>query len=221
MISLVIPAKNEEEGIGPLIRSARNYAAEVILVDGHSVDRTRDEGAKAGAKVIMDKGKGKGDAIKEGIQRATGEIIVFMDGDGSHRPEDIPELVRPIIQGRADLVIGSRILGGSDEFKMSFDSFLRQTGSNFIALIINWRWGTSLTDIQNGFRAIKADAARSLKLCADDFDIEEEMVMKCLKKGYRVAEVASHEEVRRWGKSKLPTIRGYKFIYRLFKEIVT
>jgi hypothetical protein len=77
-----------------------------------------------------------------------------------------------------------------------------------------------LTDIQNGFRAIRKEVASKLGLEADDFDIEEEMVIKALKKGYRVSEVPSHEYERKWGKSKLSTWKGWKFVWRLFVELI-
>jgi len=218
-ISVVIPAKNEAEGLSQILDSVRPYVQEILIIDGNSQDNTREIVQLKGARLLSDNGKGKGKAIRLGIKGVSGDIIVFMDADGSHEPRDIPKLVQPIINGRADMVIGSRIIGGSDEFYMKWDSFIRQTGNNLVSLIINYRWGVKLTDIQNGFRAIKTDVVRRLNLKADDFDIEEEMVMKCLKKGYRITEVKSHEYARGWGKSKLATSKGWKFILRLFIEL--
>ena len=128
-------------------------------------------------------------------------------------------MVEPVKQGIADMVLGSRAKGGSDEFEMNLDSLIRQMGSHIVTTIINYRFGSKLTDVENGFRAIKKDVAAALNLNAIDFDIEQEMVMKALKKKYRVTEIPSHEFARKWGSSKLATSKGWKFIWRLLIEL--
>ncbi|MFH1564080.1 MAG: glycosyltransferase family 2 protein [Nitrospirota bacterium] len=219
-ISVVIPAKDEGEGIKGIIEQVTPFANEVIVIDGHSKDNTREIAAQHGATVISDNNKGKGDAYRVGINAAEGDIIVFIDGDGSHEPKDIPRLVESILQQKADLVVGSRMLGGSDEFHGNFYNYVRMVGGGLITLIINLRFNVALTDCLNGFRAIKKDVALDLNLQANQFDIEQEMVIKCLKKGYQVGEVPSHEYERQWGKSKLPTFsRAHHFFFRLFKEL--
>ncbi len=211
-ITLVIPAKNESGSIQELITRAKPFVDEILIVDGHSSDTTREVAAKAGAKVVLDNGSGKGDGIRVGIQEAAGEILVFMDADGSHDPQDIPRLVQPIREEKADMVIGSRMTGGSDELHGDIGRFIRMTGSHILLLIINYRWNVRLTDCQNGFRAIRADVARALNLKENAHTIEEEMVMKCLKKKYRIREVPSHEYARKYGTSTLRLTRTwYKF----------
>ncbi len=106
---------------------------------------------------------------------AKGDIIVLIDADGSHEPRDIPRLTRPIIRNEADLVVASRIKGGSDEFFINVSGLVRQGGGDLIAAVINYRFKTNLTDILNGFRAIRRSTALKIKLKADDFDIEHEM----------------------------------------------
>lgn len=220
-VSLVIPAKNEEKGIGELIDLSRGFADEIIVVDGHSSDMTVKNASAKGARVVLDNKKGKGDAYKVGIREARGDIIVFMDADGSHDPRQIPALVEPLINGRADFVIGSRYKGGSDEWKGDLDTYLRSIGGGFLTLVINYVWKASLTECLNGFRAIRRSAALNLDLKADDFDIEQHMIVRCLKKKFKVAEVATHEYERKWGVSKLPTYRkAYLFFTRLFLDIV-
>jgi len=201
--TLIIPAKNEGATIEDVLRSSRPFADDILVVDGHSTDNTREIAQKIGARVASDHGKGKGDGVRVGIQEATGDILVFIDADGSHAPQDIPRLVQPILEGNADMVIGSRMTGGSDELHGTVNRFIRMTGSHIILLLINYRWNIRLTDVQNGFRAIKTQVARKLNLTENSHSIEQEMVMKCAKQGYRLAEVPSHEYERRYGKSTI------------------
>jgi dolichol-phosphate mannosyltransferase len=202
-VTVVIPAKDEEGLIGEITDAVAPYADEILVVDGHSKDRTRDIAAAHGARVILDRGRGKGEALRLSFTEATGDILVFIDADGSHDPTDIPKLVAPIQRGEADLVIASRGKGGSDELHGTLEQFIRYFGSQVIMLAINYRWNVRLTDSQNGFRAIRRDVATQLGLTSNLTTIEQEMLMKALKKGVRVTEVASHEYERRWGTSKV------------------
>ena len=202
-VTVVIPTRDEEVGIARIIRAVRPYADEVLVVDGRSRDRTRDIAGEEGARVIQDHGRGKGEALRLAIDHAANDILVFIDADGSHEPADIPKLIAPIQAGAADLVIASRGKGGSDELHGTLEQLLRYVGSQLIMLAINYRWGVRLTDSQNGFRALRRDVARALGLRSNLTTIEQEMLMKALKRGYRVAEVASHEYERQWGTSKV------------------
>lgn len=219
-ISVIVLAKNEEKAIGKVILGARSYADELLVIDGHSKDKTRQIAQKLGAKVIMDHGKGKGEAVRLGIKKANGEILVFIDADGSHDPKDIPKLVKPIIEGKADHVTGSRMLGGSDELHGTWNKFLRETGSHIIILGINWRFGTQLTDGQNGFRAIKKKVAQKIDLRENMTTIEQEMIIKTLKKGYRMAEVPSHEYRRKDGSSSIVLRKvWWRYVYSWLKYL--
>jgi hypothetical protein len=101
------------------------------------------------------------------------------------------------------------------------DTWLRSIGSGFLSVIINRRWGTRITDCLNGFRAIRRDVALKVPFRADDFDIEQHMIVQVARHGYKVAEVASHEYCRGWGQSKLPTFRkAYLFFWRLFLDML-
>ena len=202
-ISLVIPVLNEEEGLAALIEKACPYAGEVIVIDGHSTDRSAAVAAACGALVHYDNRKGKGEALRSVIPLVTREITVFIDADGSHDPDDIPALVRPIIDGTADHVSGSRLMGGSSELHGGFDEFFRLMGSSLITACINQRFRVRLTESQNGFRAIRTAVLRELDLRENITTIEQEMIIKTLKKGYRMAEVPSHEHKRKAGNSKI------------------
>lgn len=206
-ISVIICAKNEEEGIQEVIESVKPYSHEILVIDGHSTDGTAQRAEAAGARVHQDNRKGKGDAYRVGIQKATGDVLVFIDADGSCDPADILLLVNPIAQNKADLVIASRLRGGSDEWGGDLNTYLRAIGSGFLSVVINWRWKSNLTDVLYGYRAVRREAALKVPLRALDFDCEQHMIVQFLKYGYRVTEVRSHEYCRKWGKSKLPTYR--------------
>lgn len=219
-VSVVILAKDEEETIAKVVGAARPFAAELLVVDGHSRDRTRELAEQAGARVISDHGRGKGDGYRVGLAAAMGDVVVFLDADGSHDPADIPLLAAPILAGRLDMVIASRWKGGSDDVHPSLAHFIRDLGGNFLSMAISYRFKKEITDCLNGFRALRREAGLGLALTADDFDIEHEMVMKALKHGLRVGEVGSHEYARQGGTSKLPTFKkGHLFLWRLLREL--
>lgn len=202
-VTTVIPAKDEAESIAELIDRAAVHSIQILVVDGHSKDDTRLISEQHGARVILDGGKGKGEAIRCAIPHVTTPITVFMDADWSHDPEDIPKLATPILNGSAEHVTGSRLIGGSSELHGGFDEFLRLMGSSFITACINFRFGARLSDSQNGFRAIKTEVLRDLGLNSDITTIEQEMIMKTLRLGYRMAEVPTHEYSRKYGKSHI------------------
>lgn len=219
-ISVVIPTLDEEPTIASVIELCRRHADEIIVVDGHSSDRTRRIAKELGAKVILDNKKGKGEALRHSLDHVRGDIIVFIDADGSHNPEDIPKLVRPIIENKADHVSGSRLLGGSSELYGGFGEFLRLAGSSFITTCINWRFKARLSESQNGFRAIKTEVIKQLGLREDITTIEQEMVIKTLKKGFRMAEVPSHEHERVAGSSRIRLEKvWFRYLYSLIKYL--
>lgn len=219
-VTLVIPARNEAQNICEVLESALPYCDELLVVDGHSTDGTRDLAESYGVRVVLDNKKGKGDAIRVGAEAATHGIVVFMDADGSHDPSDIPYLTEPIKSDKADLVIGSRGRGGSDELHGDIEKLMRMVGSDMILIGINLRWKQKLTDSQNGFRAIRKDVICSLGLVENITTIEQEMTMKCLKKGYKVSEVPTHEYSRKYGNSTISLRRvWFRYIYSFIKNL--
>jgi glycosyltransferase involved in cell wall biosynthesis len=219
-ITVVVPTKNEEGFVGVILDAVRPHASEVLVIDGHSSDRTRQIAAEKGARVVLDQGKGKGAALRLSLTEARHEILVFIDADGSHDANDIPRLVEPLRRGEAELVVASRTRGGSDELHGTAEQLLRYLGSQLIMLAINYRFGVILTDSQNGFRAIRRDVARSLGLRSNLTTIEQEMLMRALKQGCRVVEVASHEFERQWGLSKVSVWRlWWAYLASLLRNI--
>jgi len=216
--SAIIPTKNEEKTIGVVINSVKSYVDEIIVVCAKSsTDRTLEIAKSSGVKIVIDEGQGKGEALRMGVKDATGESVVFIDADGSHIEEDIPKLLSPIEKGDADLVIASRMTGGSEELHGDVEQLIRLFASSMITLIINYRFNVRVSDSQNGFRAIKKDVFNKLNLKANIFDVETEMLMKCLKNGYVVSEIPSRELKRKFGKSGISIKKvWFRYVWRVF-----
>jgi len=181
------------------------------VVDGHSTDGTRELAASLGARVVLDNGRGKGAALRQAIEIVRGDILVFIDADGSHDPQDIPKMVDPIARGEADHCIASRMRGGSDELFATFGQFVRMLGGQMITLAINYRFGVRITDSQNGFRAFRTDAARILPLSENGTTIEQEMTIKSIRERLRMVEVPVLMRERTAGKSSISML--YSAVY--------
>lgn len=220
-VSVVIAARQEAPSLGGVIDRTRRYASEIVVVAGLSTDGTAEVAAHSGASVLSDIGRGKGRAIRQAIPHIHTPVTVFLDADGSHDPEDIPLLVEPILAGEADHVVASRLRGGSSELHGGFDEFLRLAGSSLITACINWRFNCRISDSQNGFRAVRTTVLRELDLRENTTTIEQEMTIKTLRRGWRMAEVPSHEHARAHGVSHIRVWRdapryGYSLIKYLF-----
>jgi glycosyltransferase involved in cell wall biosynthesis len=220
-VSVVIAAKQEAPSIGGVIDRTRRYASEIVVVVGRSTDGTAAVAADNGATVLTDGGRGKGEALRRAIPRIGTPVTVFLDADGSHDPEDIPLLVEPILSNQADHVAASRLRGGSSELHGGFDEFFRLAGSSFITACINWRFNCQLSDSQNGFRAVRTSVLQQLDLRENTTTIEQEMTIKTLRGGFRMAEVPSHEHRRLHGSSHIRVWRdapryGFSLVRYLF-----
>ena len=219
-LTVVIPTLNEVETLPEIMAGVRAHTDDILVVDGRSPDGTADVARSLGARVVYDHGRGKGEAIRTVIGHLERDIVVFIDADGSHDPADIPALVAPILAGRADHVSGSRLIGGSSELHGGFDECFRLMGSSFITACINHRFRVVLSESQNGFRAIRTEVLRDLGLEEDITTIEQEMIIKTLKKGYRMGEVPTHEHRRKAGYSKI-TVRkvAFRYVYSMVKYL--
>lgn len=220
-VSIVISAKNEAGGLDKIIKSIKKYSDDIIVVDGHSNDGSKEICLQNKVRFYLDNKKGRGDAVKIGLKQAKNEIVVLFDADGSHNPLDVPNLVDPIVRKKADVVIGSRRTGGSYDLNMNFAGILRSGGADFLAYMVNRKFNTNFSDILYSFRAVRKSTVKKLHLKADDFCIEQEMVINALKKSIKIIEIPSRENARKWGKSKLKTITGVKFIFHLLYHLYT
>lgn len=206
LLSVVVPARNEERSIGSLITSIdktlSGVSHEVIVVDDASTDGTSDIVRSLETRVVVhERNRGKGYAMQTGVHNATGDIIVFLDGDGAHDPLDIPRVVAPIRENEADLVIGSRALPGSRvatspmRRKITNDlaSFVITFIISFLVPLATWFRvpvrRRRITDCTSGFRAVRKSCWQKLNLVSEGFQIETEMIYEAVKDGMTIAEV--------------------------------
>lgn len=217
----VILARNEAHTIAEVVTHASRFVHQIYVMDGHSTDGTPAEAARAGAVVHTDPGKGKGSAIRRSLDLVDADVVVFLDADGSHDPADIPRLVRPVIDDTADLCIGSRFTGGSEELSVSVSQLIRTIGNILMNIAINKRWNTALTDTLNGFRAARVAAVRRVGLTENTHTIEQEMAMKMLRHGFRVMNVPTHEYARTHGTSHIRIWREWPtFVWCVLVNVV-
>lgn len=188
-ITVILPAFNEEVSIGSVVLLTKFYADNVIVVDDGSSDRTAEVARKAGAEVVQhETNKGKGVALKTGFTAATNlgaDIIVTMDSDGQHNPDDILKLVDPIIKGEAEMVNGSRYLNGLDKNTPAY----RRIGQTILDTATNMNSGLKITDSQSGFRAFSASTKDIFRFKAQGMAIESEMLADAGHHGLRITEV--------------------------------
>ena len=204
----IIPTLNERETLPATVEETLPHVARILIVDGASTDGTREwveeqigKGLPIQLEVVTARGKGR--ALRKAMKLVPVRWTVMIDADGSHIPGDIPRFLAPLRGGEADMVIGSRWTGGSDELHGDLNKWTRRIGSQVLTGLVNWRWGADLTDIHNGYRALSTDIGNRIGLSTPDFNIEQEMVMKFLAGGYRVVNVPSHEYARQGGVAKL------------------
>lgn len=207
-VSVVIPALNEEEPIGDVVRAVpREIASEVIVVDNGSTDGTAGVARAAGARVVAEPRRGYGRACRAGVAAVAGdcEIVVFLDGDGSDCPELMSRLVAPIVEDEYDFVIGSRTRGRREKGSMNFQQVFagRLAGWTLRAL-----YGVRYTDMCP-FRAIRRDALARLPMREETYGWNLEMQMRAARAGLRILEVPVDHRRRAGGESKVSgTLRG-------------
>lgn len=212
-LSVVLPAKNESGGLRKTLPQLRELypAAEIIVVDDGSTDDTASVAAALGAKVVSHPySKGNGAAIKSGARAATGDILVFMDADGQHRPEDIARLLNRFQQGY-DMVVGARGLA-------SQAGAHRAAANSLYNILASWMVEQKVADLTSGFRAVKADLFRQfLYMLPNGFSYPTTITMSFFRAGYSVAyePIVAPERI---GKSHIRLGRdGIRFFLIIFK----
>ncbi|AVZ84737.1 glycosyltransferase family 2 protein [Acinetobacter sp. WCHA45] len=211
--SIVLPAKNESGAIGQTIERIKqlNIAHEIIVVNDGSTDQTKQVAESAGAKVVSHPySKGNGAAIKTGARTATGEIIIFMDADGQHDPQDIPHLLEKIEQGY-DLVVGARQKGSQASVGRGIANALYNNLATYMTEQI-------VEDLTSGFRAVRAVKFREfLYLLPNGFSYPTTSTMAFFRAGYSVTYVPIHA-AKRIGKSHIQPLKdGVRFFLIIFK----
>ncbi|MFQ6050276.1 MAG: glycosyltransferase family 2 protein [Candidatus Hydrothermarchaeota archaeon] len=183
-VSVVIPAYNEERFIGNLLEKIpKKY--QIIVVDDGSTDNTSKEAQIHDVEVIRhDENKGKGEAIKTGLGKANGDVVVFMDADFQHDPSHIERIIEPILRDEADVVIGSRLL--SNYKGMPYQRRLSNWISSLTFRLIT---GLEIRDVLCGYRAFKKDALSKIDITGSRYEVEMEMLIKAAKSGLRIKEV--------------------------------
>jgi glycosyltransferase involved in cell wall biosynthesis len=206
-ISVIIPAFNEEHTIGFVLDDIdKELVTEIIVVNNGSTDGTAEISANKGARVIFEPNKGYGWACLAGIKAAENpDIYVFLDGDYSDHPELISDLIKPILDQKADFVVGSRTLGRAEKGSMSLP---QQYGNWLAAILLNKILKTSFTDL-GPFRAIKAETLKKLSMKDKKYGWTVEMQIKAAFKGVPIIEIPVPYRKRPFGKSKVSgTVKG-------------
>lgn len=222
-LSVIVPVYNERETLIPALKAvlAVDLADEIIVVDDGSTDGTRDLYDEVRAlspiiKVFMhEENMGKGAAVRTGFQHASGDIFLIQDADLEYDPRDYPALLRPIKEGRAAVVYGSRFRGGPT--KTMF--FWHMVGNKFLTLITNIVYNTILSDMETCYKVFRADVVRDISLRSRGFEFEPEITSKVLKRGYRIYEVPISYNGREFeeGKKLNPWLEGPKALFYLLK----
>jgi glycosyltransferase involved in cell wall biosynthesis len=196
--ALIIPALDEAAAIGDVVaRVPPGAVAEVIVVDNGSADGTGAVAARAGARVVREPRRGYGAACWAGV-RALGtdvEVVAFLDGDGSQRPEELPLVLAPVLAGAADLALGARGLAGTHPLHAWL-------GTRLVARLVSWRYAVALRDI-GPLRAIRVDLLRRLRMQDRAFGWPVEMVVKAAALRARIVEVPVSHASRQGGRSKV------------------
>jgi glycosyltransferase involved in cell wall biosynthesis len=205
-VTLIIPALNEAECIGPLLAELPpGLVQEVLVVDNGSTDDTAGAARRAGARVVEEPRRGYGNACAAGVAAAQGDVLVFMDGDGSFVPGELGDLLAPIAHNAADLTLGTRMGGGMAAGAMPPH---QRFGNRLVARMIYMLYGLRLTDL-GPFRAVRRDLLSELDMCEQTYGWPVEMIVKAARRHARIVELPISYRPRLAGRSKVGgTVRG-------------
>ena len=220
LLSVVMPVYNEQATVAEIVGRvlAVPLRIELVAVDDASTDGTREILARLAKQrgfklVLAERNRGKGAAVRRGIQETTGDVIVVQDADLEYSPEEYPELIDLIVKGKADAVFGSRFIGRHRCFL-----FTHYLANLFLNLVTNVLYNTTMTDMETCFKAVRADVLKALSLKSDRFGIEPEITAKLFKRGARVYEVPITYEGRDYSEGKKISWKdGFPALWTLVK----
>ena len=217
--SIIVPCYNEEETIATTVEKLKGInidcEKEILVVDDGSTDNSANIVEKIkGVKLVRhNKNMGKGSAVKTGVKLATGDVIVIQDADLEYLPEEIPRLIKPLFEKKADVVYGSRFLGSHKG--MSASHFL---GNKILSIVTRILYKADVTDVMTGQKAFLKETLDNVELKAKGFEFEPEVTAKILKEHYRIIEVPITYEYRKSGKAKISWKDGCISLWWLLKN---
>lgn len=222
-ISVVIPVFNEREFVSEIVRRVLSvrldgHQKEVIVVDDCSVDGTRDilrDMRMADVQVLFhERNRGKGAALRTGFDRVSGDVVIIQDADLEYNPEEYATLLKPILDGHADVVYGSRFLGGPHRVHL----FWHMVGNRVLTLLSNMMSNLNLTDMETCYKVFKREVISGMKLRSDRFGFEPEFTQKVARAGWRVYEVPISYHGRDYSEGKkIGWKDGISAIYTIIK----
>lgn len=220
LLSIIIPAYQEEKTIAKVIRKISGMHLdgmdkEIIVVDDGSDDGTCKEVSKFRHVRLLRLGvnRGKGAAVRQGLENARGDVILIQDADMEYDPKDYPRLVEPILKGRTDVVYGSRTMGRHHDMYV-----VHKFGNYMLTKITNLFFGVRLTDMETGYKVFRRKVIKGMKLKARRFDFEPEITAKIIKRGYKILEVPISFNPRGFDEGKKITWRdGLKALYYIIR----
>jgi glycosyltransferase involved in cell wall biosynthesis len=209
-LSIVIPVFNERSTLPAVLEQVGRvpFEKEVLIVDDGSTDGTREYLEKMGQTpgeeirvLFHDRNRGKGAALRTGFREVRGDVVIIQDADLEYNPDDYPALLNPIVDGRADVVYGSRFLGGPHRVLF----FWHYVGNKLLTLISNMLTNLNLSDMETCYKVFRSDVVKALQFSSDGFAIEAEMTVKIARAGYRVYETPISYSGRDYSEGKKVT----------------
>jgi len=220
-LSVIIPVYNETESILEILKRIKDtkLAWEILVVDDCSIDGTRDilkeiDGKDNVRVILKDKNEGKGSAVTIGIREAKGDIFLIQDADLEYDPRDYPTLLKPLEEGIADVVYGSRFLGGPRRVVM----FWHQVANHWLTFMTNILYNTILSDMETGYKVFRKEVVEGMTIRAKRFDFEPEFTARILKRKYRIFEVPISFNPRDYSQGKKIKLKdAFEAVWTLLK----